>query len=553
MRINMPITDEEYVLGEDEQIVSRTNRHGRITYVNNAFCRASGFAREELLGQPQNIVRHPDMPEEAFADLWATIEQGKPWSGLVKNRRKNGGFYWVHANVTPLVEDGAITGYMSVRTRPGTEAIRAASDVYERIRRGEPLRLEEGRVVERGPRALIRRAMSASFDVRCWLTAAAFTLLFAAITVLALTQAPGKARGAILLLATLGMAASVGFGLWCAGALTRPLRSALGKARLLVGGDLHQEFETFGDPELARLFAEINQVKRNLLGVLKDVQMRAIQVDAAAGEIAAGNRELSTRTERQAASLHVTSSSMEELNATVRQNSDNARQASELAARASAIARDGGQVMHQVASTMEGISDSAKEMAGFIGLIDTIAFQTNMLALNAAVEAARAGEQGRGFAVVANEVGELARRCAGAAREIRRLIEDSLERVESGTTMTTRATETAAEVAAAVQQVTDIMAEIAAASVQQSAGIDQVNTAVAHLDQVTRENETLVEQLAGAAASLEKQTQQVHDAMATFRMDGRDRARASRAPRGPARPQSAGRSEAPAQREAAAA
>lgn len=320
----------------------------------------------------------------------------------------------------------------------------------------------------------------------------------------------------MLLLGGLGMLTSISFGIWCAAELTGPLRRALATARLVVGGELKHDFDVSGDPELGKLFMQINQIKRNLHGVMVDVHQRARNVDEAARQIAAGNLDLSARTEQQAASLEETASSMEELQATVQQNSDHARDAHDKATEASGVADQAGQVMREVVNTMNGIDQASRQMAGIIGLIDNIAFQTNMLALNAAVEAARAGEQGRGFAVVANEVGNLARRSAEAAKEIRGLIDNSVSRIEAGSALATQAGETVTRMAEAVQDVTHIMAEIASASDQQRAGVEQINKAVSQMDQVTQRNAALVEQLAATATELEHQTTQVHDAMAMF-------------------------------------
>ncbi len=518
MRVNMPVTSQEYVLAEDEQIVSRTDLQSHITYCNDAFCTASGFSREELLGQPQNIVRHPDMPAAAFADLWATIGQGKPWTGLVKNRRKDGGFYWVRANVTPLFQNGQVLGYMSVRTKPSSDEVRNAQALYAQLQRGDvKVRLEGGLVMYSGLRGLLQRLNRSSFGTRAWATSAAFAALFTSMGLLSLMQ-PSVISTFILLLSLVGLGASVAFGLWCASALSRPLQIALEQARRIAGNEVNMEFDLHGDPILKQLLRQMNQIKVNLVGILQDVHKRTDRVSAAAGEVASGNHNLSQRTEQQAANLEETASSMEQLNATVQQNSDNARQASVLARNASDIAQEGGQVVSQVAENMHSIDQASKEISTIVGLIDSIALQTNLLALNAAVEAARAGEQGRGFAIVAGEVRSLAQRSAAAAHEIKDLIETSAKRIRVGSGLATQASETISEVVNAVKRVTTIVNEIASASEEQSLGIAQVNQAVTQMDQVTQQNATLVEKLAAAADNVQEQTKAIQDAMAALRL-----------------------------------
>jgi methyl-accepting chemotaxis protein len=263
----------------------------------------------------------------------------------------------------------------------------------------------------------------------------------------------------------------------------------------------------------------IDAVKASLVGIVTQIKESTDSINTAAKEIAQGNTDLSQRTEEQASSLEETASSMEQLTSTVKQNSDNAKQANQLAIGASEVAVRGGEVVGEVVRTMESISDASKKIADIISVIDGIAFQTNILALNAAVEAARAGEQGRGFAVVATEVRNLAQRSAAAAKEIKGLIGDSVNRVDAGSKLVNQAGETIQEVVQQVKRVTDIMAEISAASAEQSSGIEQVNTAVTQMDEVTQQNAALVEQAAAAAESLQEQSEVLADAVSVFRLE----------------------------------
>jgi methyl-accepting chemotaxis protein len=299
--------------------------------------------------------------------------------------------------------------------------------------------------------------------------------------------------------------------------ITRPLRAAVEVARKVAAGDLTSNIETTSRDEVGQLMAALEEMNHSLTKIVREVRSGSDAISTGSKEIAAGNADLSHRTEEQAASLEETASSMEELTSTVKQSAENARQANQLAAGASAVAVKGGEVVGRVVSTMSGISEASNKIADIIGVIDGIAFQTNILALNAAVEAARAGEQGRGFAVVATEVRTLAQRSAAAAKEIKTLIQDSVEKVESGNKLVDQAGRTMEEIVGAVRKVTDIMAEIASAAQEQSSGIEQVNQAVTQMDQVTQQNAALVEQAAAAAESMQEQVQGLTRAMAVFR------------------------------------
>lgn len=287
--------------------------------------------------------------------------------------------------------------------------------------------------------------------------------------------------------------------------------------------DLTQSIDMNGiSGPVSTLCSGINELLSSIGGVLIEVQQAAMAVDAASSEIASGNQNLSQRTEEQAANLEETASSMEELTSTVKQNAENAKQANQLAKGASDIAVQGGKVVGQVVNTMSDISTASKKVVDIIGVIDGIAFQTNILALNAAVEAARAGEQGRGFAVVASEVRTLAQRSAAAAKEIKELIGNSVEKTESGARLVDEAGRTIDEVVMAVKRVTDLMSEISAASLEQSTGIEQVNQAVTQLDDTTQQNAALVEEAAAAAESLQDQSQSLFNMVAAFQLNGGD-------------------------------
>ncbi|MFM0317298.1 methyl-accepting chemotaxis protein [Paraburkholderia nemoris] len=324
------------------------------------------------------------------------------------------------------------------------------------------------------------------------------------------------------------------------GLIVQPLNDATACFERIASGDLSEQINVFSRNEIGRLFAGIKRMQESMATMVTAVHSSTESIDTGAREIAMGNTDLSQRTEQQAASLQETASSMEQLTGTVRQNAENARQASQLAVNASDIATRGGDVVSQVVTTMQDIATSSNKVVDIIGVIEGIAFQTNILALNAAVEAARAGEQGRGFAVVAGEVRSLAQRSASAAKEIKELIGDSVDKVQSGSTLVGRAGTTMDEIVQAVRRVTDIMGEISAASEEQSGGIEQVNRAVVQMDEVTQQNAALVEQAAAAAASLEDQTRQLQAVVSGWKVAGGQTRSAATATA--ARPQAAARS-----------
>ncbi|TYT26336.1 PAS domain-containing protein [Luteimonas viscosa] len=739
MRNNLPVTRREFVLEGDDLLVSRTDLRGTIVYVNPEFVRVSGFTEAELIGQPHNLIRHPDMPVEAFADFWRTLKAGRPWVGMVKNRRKDGDHYWVVAHVTPYHEGAEHVGYMSVRRKAGRAEIAAAERDYAAMRAGTtPLRIRHGALaapdrlralnplwrlslrqrlllaaagvgglgaalvllasagmslpallaivagataaagycawwlssdvlgrldaavahlrdfasgeythsiaIDRDDevgRVLLglksmqirlgfeiedrRREAAQMARVRSALDAASTSVLVAghdhaivyanpaARDMLAAAEAdlrgvvPGfsaasldgsalhaldhapeaqrerlstlaaphpyriafgartfdvtatpvvDARGARLgtvaewrdrtvelglerevetvvaaaadgdfsrrldLHGATGFVHAVGTGLGrLMQATERSLRETAGVLDALSHGDLRPRITS----DMGGLFGEMksstNAAVDQLAQLVADIQGATRTIGEAAAGIAEGNTDLSTRTGQQAASLQETASSMEQLTATVRQNAENALRANGLAAGAGEVAEDGGKVVADVIATMAAISESSRRITDIIGVIDGIAFQTNILALNAAVEAARAGEEGRGFAVVASEVRSLALRSADAAREIKALIADSATKVEQGAGRVDQAGRTMTEMVTAVGRVTDIMAEISSASREQSVGIEQVNHTVTQLDEATQQNAALVEQASAAARSLQEQAAGLASAAARFRLD----------------------------------
>ena len=519
MRQNLPVTAIEYYLAENKHLVTKTDLKGRITYVNPYFVEASGFSEQELIGAPHSIVRHPDMPPEAFRDLWATLQAGLPWTGLVKNRRKNGDYYWVEASVTPVQEGGVVTGYLSVRTKAARSQIEQADRAYSELRNSNAKRLtiHRGQLARTGPLGMLSRVFSSSIRLRVVGALSAIAILFAGIGVAGLALLDGWLGTMFASAGALGVLAIALLEFTVRHSVGIPMQEAIQSARAIAGGDLSRKLTATRHDDVGQMLRAMQQMNMNLQAVIGDVRRNVGTMALATREIADENMNLSLRTQAQAASLEETASSMEQLARAVRQNAGNARDACELVERTTEVAAKGGLAVARVGATMHEISKAGKRIEDIIGLIDGIAFQTNLLALNASVEAAKAGEQGRGFAVVAGEVRNLAQRSAAAAREIRRLIDDTVRRLDEGNNLVGDASATMDSIAASVQQVNGIMTGMAAASAEQSKDIDQINRAVAAMDENTQQNAAMVKQGAAAAESLREQAEHLRAAIGIFK------------------------------------
>lgn len=714
MRINEPVTNIEHTMKDGEILVSKTNLRGIVTEANQAFKTIAMMDDDDLVGKNHNVVRHPDMPPEAFQDLWDTVKEGRPWLGYVKNRCKNGDYYWVEANVSPVFKNGQVIEYLSVRSKPSASGVEAATKLYAKIKAGkatlkpaglfakirsfirdvsikkmmmgilavpiivmwaltylegdigdtvavvadgimtavligiyfwinktvfdnidevaESLRrmseedftdqydivrndeigklFQNLKTMQNNQRANIardREAMAVNMRIKQALDNVNSNVMLADpnLNIIYANHAvermfknsekeiqqelptfnvdgllgtciddfhkdPSHQRRLLEnLTTTYSSALEVGgrnFSVIANPvmnengerlgtvvewedrtneiAVEKEIESIVNAAR---NGDLDQRLVTQGKDGFFLLLCEgINEMVTTISSSFSDVArvMRAMaegdltqkitdeyhgtyadvknDINATIGkfeevvgriiessdffkstseEIAAGNNNLSQRAEEQASTLEETASSMEELTGTVKNNADNAQQANQLAASARSTAEKGGEVVKEAVVAMEEINSSSSKIAEIIGVIDEIAFQTNLLALNASVEAARAGEQGRGFAVVATEVRNLAGRSATAAKEIKDLITDSAEKVENGSKLVNESGDTLNEIVNGVKKVGDIISEIAAASAEQSAGIDQINKAVSQMDEMTQQNAALAEEASAASES----------------------------------------------------
>jgi len=515
MRNNLPITQREYAFPADRNLVSTTDLKGRILHCNAAFINASGFPREELLGQPHNLIRHPDMPAEAFRDMWATISAGRPWSGIVKNRRKDGDHYWVRANVTPLLEGGRPVAFLSVRSSVPRAEIDATETLYalmrEEAQSGQLVHVMRGGELQRCD---WRGRIDRLGDALPWLGHA---LANAGIGLLGIASASLDLRlgGAVV------VATAAGSALWVRRNSRHGLTQVERYANQLAAGDLCAQPVVGGGGDTRSLELALSQLAVNIRSLVADTRVELEQMNRVSHEIAQGNQDLAQRTESQAASLEQAAASMEQITATVRHSSDTTHLANGVADELSNVSRKSASVVHTVTETMAGIARSSQQIGDIIAVIDSIAFQTNILALNAAVEAARAGEQGRGFAVVAGEVRALAQRCSQAAKEIKQLIEASTQHVQAGERQTVNARSSIDTTLKSVENFTVMIGDIDRGAREQLLGISQVHEAIQQMEGFTQQNAGLVQQLAGSAQQMLAQTEEVNAALRVFRLDRR--------------------------------
>ncbi|MCK7228571.1 methyl-accepting chemotaxis protein [Enterobacter asburiae] len=496
------VTQNEYPLDDDTTLMSTTDVHSYITHANDTFVKVSGYQLDELTGQPHNMVRHHDMPKAAFADMWYTLQQGEPWSGIVKNRRKNGDHYWVRANAVPMVRRGQVTGYMSIRTKATADEIAAVEPLYRALNDGScKKRVHKGLVVGKGWLGKLP-AMPLRWRVRS-VMAVLFVLLAATLVATSAGWMPLVAAAVVMLLGTLLFEQQI----------VRPIENVARQALKVATGERNSVQHLNRSDELGLTLRAVGQLGLMCRWLINDVSSQVVSVRDGSDRLAQGNEDLNDRTRQTVANVQQTVATMNQMAASVQSNSETAAEVDKLSVAASSAATKGGNAMQTVVKTMDDIADSTQRIGSITSLINDIAFQTNILALNAAVEAARAGEQGKGFAVVAGEVRHLASRSASAANDIRKLIDASASKVQSGSEQVHAAGRTMDDIVVQVKNVTQLIAQISHATSEQATGLSELTRAVAELDSITQKNADLVEESAHISAMVKHRAGRLKDAV----------------------------------------
>lgn len=489
---------QEYKLEPDTILMSTTDLESYIRYANPAFEDASGYTCEELIGQPHNLVRHPDMPREAFADLWSTLKAGQPWTGMIKNSRKNGGYYWVKGNAAPVFSGGKVSGYVSVRTTPDRSDVQQAEALYAQMRAGEVRwrKLRKGVMVYTGVLSILSLNQTMSVGARIWSTLA---FLITAVAVLAANiDAMGQLPfftlcGGLFLLA----------GFTLDRQIINPVKIILAQASDVAAGKRPDLVELNRTDELGLALRGINQAGLNLQSLVTGIDLQINSMGQSTDSLSEDANELSEQSNQADNSLQKTAAAVTQMSESLQQNAKNAERVSELSARTHEGMSSGAKTVAEVVTMMEKIHQSSSRINEFVALVDSIAFQTNLLALNAAVEAARAGEAGRGFAVVALEVRNLSERSTQAAAEIRSLITESSKEVDEGARLASGAGDSMQSLNTQMEELSALIDEISSAVKEQSIGVGDINNAVNDLDTVTNGNHKLVKNNAQAVEQLQ--------------------------------------------------
>lgn len=502
MSSHLYVTQQNTPLDDDTTLMSTTDLHSYITHANDTFVTVSGYSLNELLAQPHNLVRHPDMPKAAFADMWYTLKQGEPWSGIVKNRCKNGDHYWVRANAVPMVREGQVTGYMSIRTCATEEEIAAVEPLYQALNENRcARRIHKGLVVRKGWLGKLP-----SLPLR-WRVRGVMTLLFVMV-------AAGLYASDASALAYLMSALALGAGTAIfEGQIVRPIENVAKQALKVATGERNSVSHLNRSDELGLTLRAVGQLGLMCRWLINDVSSQVSSVRNGSETLAKGNDDLNKHTRQTVDNVQQTVATMNQMAASVKQNSETASAADKLSSAASSAATQGGEAMDTVIKTMDDIANSTQRIGTITTLINDIAFQTNILALNAAVEAARAGEQGKGFAVVAGEVRHLASRSASAANDIRKLIDASADKVQSGSQQVHAAGRTIDDIVSQVQNVTQLIAQISHATSEQADGLSSLTRAVDELNHITQKNAELVEESAQVSAMVKHRASRLEDAV----------------------------------------
>ncbi|POP40921.1 hypothetical protein CHU32_02270 [Superficieibacter electus] len=509
MKSNMFVTQNEYLLNKDATLMSTTDRNSYLTYANSAFINASGFEDAQLIGQPHNIIRHPDMPAEAFADMWFTIQQGESWTGLVKNRRQNGDHYWVRANVTPVWHNDQMTGYISVRNVPSRAEIDASARCYQQLKQHQlnGFRFYKGVLIRRGALAIfsLYKRLSVSVRINLALFAAAFFSL-------AIINIPLNTvfRSALLILPFFILA------IYLKHQLSQPLKKIVSQMQRIVAGRKTDYFHFDRIDDIGMMMRLVNQSGLNLHSLVDDVSTQITGIHDISLRVTEQGAALHRRSEETAAHLQHTAAAVEEISSAVEQTAATAKETMTMAQRTSHSATENGVVMKQTLEMMQTIARDNHQIVDIISLIDSIAFQTNILALNAAVEAARAGDAGRGFAVVAAEVRHLAQHSASAAKEIKTLIEKNVTNVHRGVTMVEQTETHLSGMIESVIHMSSRITEMGHATEEQMLALNLINDSLSRIGGMTQDNALMVEKVSGAAEALTRRTSRLQQAIAVF-------------------------------------
>ncbi|ENU1225478.1 MULTISPECIES: methyl-accepting chemotaxis protein [Providencia] len=500
------ITQNEYVLDENITLMTTSDLQGNIVHANDFFVQVSGYELDELLTRPHNIIRHPDMPKEAFADMWATLKKGEPWTGIVKNRRKNGDHYWVRANITPVERKGVITGYMSIRTRATRQEIATVEPLYSAMNENRSKqKIFKGIVLSKkipfhfstySTRSRIRLVMSLLFVL--WLIMASTVL---------------QPTASLLIMSICTFITLLVGNMIFEKMLATPLENITQQALSIARGNRHSVNHMQRTDEIGLVLRAIGQLGLVCRWLIKDVSEQVDNVRKGSESLVSDCGELETHTQQTVGYMQQTVATMNQMAVSVKMNADNTIQVDQLSNTTSETAVNGGAMMEAVVDTMNEIVSSTSKIHSITDVIKDIAFQTNILALNAAVEAARAGEQGKGFAVVANEVRSLASRSASAVNDIRELINDCEKKVNSGKNQVHTAGDTMKEIVDQIQNVTQLITHISQATSEQAAGIADITQAVSELETITQQSTLLVEQSTETSNMVKARSSRLEDAI----------------------------------------